>query len=235
MGIDITALDAILMSQKTVCKKDRMLTLGRQHVHIDSNTFDSVIYKHGINPSGFYSYNSETMFEKLGYAEVDSLDYSSYEGATIIHDMNTKIQVSKQYNYIYDGGTIEHIFNTPQVLENVIDLLDVGGLFCSVTCNNNLSGHGFYQFSPKIFLSSFTKKYGMELVSLYIAQVGSEYQSWIDVMSYGSDNTGRNTSNFNSSNMVYIITLAKKISNDRVSLIAVPPQQHSYNEIDWKR
>jgi hypothetical protein len=30
MGIDITALDAILMSQKTVCKKDRMFDASVQ-------------------------------------------------------------------------------------------------------------------------------------------------------------------------------------------------------------
>lgn len=235
MGIDYTSLEAILLSQKNVTKKDRMLTLGRQHVHIDQATFDHTIRNNRTDPSGFYSYNSENMFHKLGFGKVDSLDYSDYEGATIIHDMNKKIEVKTPYDYIYDGGTIEHVFNTAQVLENVIDLLEVGGIFCSVTCNNNLSGHGFYQFSPEFFLSSFTRKYGMELLSLHLAQVNSDPSSWLDVKSYGSDSTGRNMSKFDSTNMVYIVAVAKKISCQRESLIQIPPQQHSYEDIDWKQ
>jgi hypothetical protein len=235
MGIDYTSLEAILLSQKYLIKKNKMLTLGKQHIHIDKSTFDSILYKNGIVSSNFYSPNSETMFEKLGFFKIDSLDYSSYEGATIVHDMNIKTNITQKYDYIYDGGTIEHIFNTPQVLDNIINLLDVDGVFCSVTCNNNLSGHGFYQFSPELFLSSFTQKYGMELLSLKIAKVGSGSESWIDVMYYGSDGTGRNTSRFDSTNMVYIITIARKVSNDRASLIYDPPQQYSYNKIDWKK
>jgi len=235
MGIDYTSLEAILLSQKTVTKKDRMLTLGRQHMHLSQETFDSTIRNTGIDFSGVYSYNSEAMFHKLGFQEVDSLDYSDYEGATIIHDLNKKIEAKRKYNYIYDGGTIEHIFNIAQVLENVIDLLEVDGVFCSVTCNNNLSGHGFYQFSPEFFLSSFTRKYGMELLSLYLAQVNSGVSSWLDVKSYGSDGTaGRNMSKFDSTNTVYIVAVAKKISCERESLLQTPPQQHSYKDIDWK-
>ena len=64
---------------------------------------------------------------------------------------------SKKYQYIYDGGTIEHIFNIPQVIENIIDILDINGLFVSITCNNNFSGHGIYQFSPEFFLAVFSE------------------------------------------------------------------------------
>ena len=235
MGIDYTGLHAILLSQKNLINKNRMLTMGRQHIHLDQNTFDSIVRNSEIDLSGSYSYNSEIMFRKLGFGEVDSLDYSDYEGATFIHDMNKQIKIKKTYDYIYDGGTIEHVFNTGQFLENVIDLLEVGGVFCSVTCNNNFSGHGFYQFSPEFFLSCFTKNYGMSLLSLYLAQVDTEISSWLDVKTYGSDNTGRNITKFDSINPVYIITVAKKISCERESLIKIPPQQYSYKEIDWKR
>ena len=62
-----------------------------------------------------------------------------------------KNKVNKKFDFILDGGTIEHIFNCPQVLDNIIYLLEIEGILCSITCNNNFSGHGFYQFSPDFF------------------------------------------------------------------------------------
>ena len=50
-------------------------------------------------------------------------------------------------------------------------LLEIDGIFCSVTCNNNFSGHGMYQFSPEFFLSTLTPKYGMEIKELFIAKI----------------------------------------------------------------
>ena len=46
---------------------------------------------------------------------------------------------------------MEHIFDVRQVLQNVGDMLRVGGLYVGTTSANNLLGHGFYQFSPELF------------------------------------------------------------------------------------
>lgn len=173
-------------------------------------------------------------FSKLGFKKIDSIDASSYEGATIIQDLNSQISIRNQYYYIYDGGTSEHVFNAPQVMQNVIDMLSINGVYCSVTCNNNFSGHGFYQYSPEFFLSVFRPKYGMELISLHLARVNTLSNNWIDVKSYGEDNTGRNTKKFEDTSMVYIVAISRKISDDRLSLIVNPPQQNSYENIDWK-
>lgn len=61
-------------------------------------------------------------------------------------------------------------------------MLDIDGLFVSVTCNNNFSGHGMYQFSPEFFLSSLNKKYGMEIEAIYIGKVHTKFEEWIDVL-----------------------------------------------------
>jgi len=98
----------------------------------------------------------------------------------------------------------------PQLFENIINLLDIDGIFCSVTVNNNFSGHGFYQYSPEFFLSIFTHKYGMEIINLYIAKPNSEFNTWIDVNNFNKDCGGRNCASFNTTEPVYIITIAKK-------------------------
>ena len=231
----MTALEAVFLSQISCgIKKDYMLTLGRQGLHISSDTLKQFAQKYNItlNNNAYNTY-CENMFKDLGFLQIDSIDYSAYENASIIHDMNTPIkdELKNKYQYIYDGGTIEHIFNTPQVCENIINLLDIGGILLSVTCNNNLSGHGIYQFSPEFFLSAFAEKYGMRVKAIYLAEVNTEIDKWILCNSH---NGWRNMTKFNNNNEVYIITIAEKLSNDRQSVITNSPQQFSYEHVDWK-
>ncbi len=236
MGIDSTSLEAILISQSYVMNRSRMLMLGKQGIHTFPQKVDYLLDKYSLfSLKGRYVWGwSEPLFRDLGYEIVESLDNSAYEGASRIHNMNREIPAPvARYDYIYDGGTIEHIFNTPQVCENVINSLEIGGIFCSVTANNNLSGHGIYQFSPEFFLSAFNSKYGMETLEMYIGLVGTERESWIDVNSYKRGNGGRNCAKFSSPGDVYIITIARKISDERLSLITDSPHQYSYEELDW--
>ena len=236
MGIDYTGLEAILVAFKYAQKKKNALTLGRQGIHIPRDTVDYFLRKYDLGHlAGRYEWGyCEPLLKDMGFENVDSVDVSSYEDASIIHNMNPPIPRNfKEYDFIYDGGTFEHIFNTPQVCENIINMLSIGGIFCSVTCNNNLSGHGIYQFSPEFFLSAFSKRYGMEIQQLYLAQVNSEIHEWIDVNDFNHKNGGRNCSKFESLREVYIITIIKKLTNDRDNLITNSPNQYSYENIEW--
>jgi hypothetical protein len=238
MGIDNTCLELILCSQKYVTNRGKLLTLGRQGIHAAPPVVDTLLDKYDIPYlKGRYVWGwSEPLFEGLGFAKIDSIDQSNYEGASRIHNMNTPLAIPvERYDYIYDGGTIEHIFNTTQVCENIINSLEMGGIFCSVTCNNNLSGHGIYQFSPEFFLSAFRPKYGMEILELYIGVVGTTKEAWINVHSFNREGGGRNCAKFNTTQDVYILTIARKVSDERKSLITDSPQQYSYEQIYWKQ
>ena len=244
MGIDKTALELILLSQnyiKHTANKANILTLGRQQIHIFKSDVNHLLNKYNFNSltNKFCMPDySENLFKNLfeerwKYHEitVDSIDNSNYEGASIIRNMNTPFNLSKKYQYIYDGGTIEHIFNIPQVIENIINMLDINGIFVSITCNNNFSGHGIYQFSPEFFLSSFNEKYGMQIEAMYLGKVHTPFEEWIDVNDYKG---GRNCTKFDGSEPVYILTIARKKSNERENLIYNSPHQYSYEKCDWK-
>lgn len=88
-----------------------------------------------------------------GAKSVDEFDASPYEGAKIVHDMNKPIgdEHKGKYNILFEGGSLEHIFDIRQALQNISDMLAIDGLFLASTCANNLLGHGFYQFSPELF------------------------------------------------------------------------------------
>ena len=236
MGLDYTGTEAVLNSLKFINNKKNAITLGRQEIHINYNIIDNFLDKYLLSnfKNKKYSGFCETFLRDIiGFESIDSIDNSNYEGASIIHNMNNPIPNNlKKYDFVLDLGTIEHIFNVPQVCENIINLLNIGGIFLSVTTNNNFSGHGIYQFSPEFYLSAFSKKYGMEIQKLYLAKVNSGIESWINVNTYGNY---RNEYKFEGNEKVYIIAIVKKISNERENLILNSPNQFSYEEIEWKR
>jgi len=94
------------------------------------------------------------LFALLGFASCDSADIDSFEGATIIHDFNhpgLAAAAGKQFDFIFDGGTIEHVFHVPNMMRNIYDTLKVGGFVMHAAPSNNHCDHGFYQFSPTFF------------------------------------------------------------------------------------
>ena len=238
MGVDFTSLELILNSLKYVKNKRNVLTLGRQNIYVNSQYSNYMLHKHGIHHMydklvHVYGF-SEVLFEELGFEHCDSMDCEDAgDHPTIIHDLNRPVpKDAKKYDFIFDGGTTEHIYNTPQVCENIINSLEIGGIYCASVPNNNQSGHGIYQFSPEFFLSSYREKYGMEIKELHIAQHGTEKKHWKDVNNFNEEGDGRNISKFISDHPVMINVIAQKISNDRKSLITDSPQQFSY-ERDW--
>ncbi len=95
----------------------------------------------------------EALFVALGFDELESMDYSNYEGCTIVHDLNkdVPIQYHDRYDLIFDGGTSEHIFDLPKVLENYNKMLKRGGRIIHAAPSSNHVDHGFYMFSPTLF------------------------------------------------------------------------------------
>jgi len=172
----------------------------------------------------------------LGFYSIESIDCSAYEHATIVHNLNLPIPetLKNKYTYIYDGGTTEHCFHTPQVFQNIIDMLQVGGVICSIVPNNNQSGHGLYQFSPEFFLSVFAEKYGMKVLEMYIAVSKSDRSTWIDVNWVKTAQLGRQQAKFDTNEEVFVITVAEKINVSEYTLNSDPPNQYSYEHIDWK-
>lgn len=237
MGIDATALESILISLRHVKSHSAMLTLGRQGIHIPQHICNLFLRKYNLelDPSYYQAY-SEAFFQALGFHSIESIDNSAYEQATMVHNMNFPIPetLKDKYAYIYDGGTTEHCFHTPQVFQNIIDMLNVGGIVCSVVPNNNQSGHGLYQFSPEFFLSVFAEKYGMKVHEMYIAVSKSDRSTWIDVNSVKDCQFGRQQARFSTNEEVYVIVVAQKIRVSDHTLCSDPPNQYSYEEMEWK-
>lgn len=105
-------------------------------------------YKETIQDDGY----CETLMRRLGFGEMETMDFSDYEGATILQDLNKPVPeaLHGQFDFIFDGGTIEHVFDVPQALRNVFHLLKPGGRFVSANGMNGWLAHGLYQFNPEL-------------------------------------------------------------------------------------
>jgi SAM-dependent methyltransferase len=122
--------------------------------------------------------NADLVFRILGASRIDSIDNSDYEGANMIHDLNTSIPDSlvEQYDLVYDGGTLEHVYQFPTAFENCLRMVKPGGQFMLEKPANGLCGHGIYQFSPELFFRAFALQYGFELVRIFLCTDRGEYQ-----------------------------------------------------------
>jgi len=74
-----------------------------------------------------------------------------------------------------DGGTLEHVFNLPVALENVMRMTNIGGDLLLTPPANNHCGHGFYQLSPELFFRVFVRENGFELMRIYMHTGGKSY------------------------------------------------------------
>jgi len=107
----------------------------------------------------------------LGVSVLSIMDYSPYEGANIVHDLNQPVpeNLHSRFDAVIEAGSLEHIFNFPAAIANLMKMVKVGGSIFIAVPANNLCGHGFYQFSPEIMFRIFTQENGFEVkeVALY--------------------------------------------------------------------
>lgn len=117
------------------------------------------------NPDDIYS---ERFFEKLGFSSVDSMDYSEFEGASIVHDLTKPCpaDLKERFDVIYDGGTCEHIFDLPKAYDNIHKMLKPGGVLIGHSPCNNWINHAFYQFTPEMIYGHWENAMGYEVLEL---------------------------------------------------------------------
>jgi len=125
----------------------------------------------------FHDFADEFLSRILGAEQVSIVDYSTYENATIVHDMNSPIPelFFNTFDAVIDGGTLEHVFNVPVALQNLANVTKPGGSIFITVPSNNLCGHGLYQFSPELFFRYFSEENGFQLkgISLFESKFSS--------------------------------------------------------------
>ena len=172
MGCPLPVLHYLAREHRRKPFAGPVLTLGRQCVYA---TFDEVVRMlraEGITPHPLPNGMSErtnlpgwragpeaaftsdhAFFQALAGLDTVALDSSDYEQAEIIWDLNRPVppELHGRFGVIFDGGTLEHIFDTRLALENIARMLKPGGRAIHTNPASNYLAHGFYQFSPTLY------------------------------------------------------------------------------------
>lgn len=165
MGFSKSCCSLFLELKKKNKLGGKILQLGRQWVfftyedllkkarkcNITLNVPTKIVLSHEQYYRNLKYIDDNTLFEALGFSQVDSLDYFNNENPTFVHDLNLPVPeyLHNKYDVILDGGTSEHIFNFPQVLKNIYMMLKNDGIVIHAACPiNNHVDHGYYMFSP---------------------------------------------------------------------------------------
>lgn len=148
MGISVQTAQFLRMALSRGVSFKRTLTLGRQY-----------IYGEG------HERPADDLFRELGADKLDALDASSFEGASVIHDLNEPMpeQLKGQFSVVFDGGTLEHVFNAGWAVRHCLELVAPGGHYIAASPGNNQMGHGFYQFSPEFYYRVLSRDVGFEV------------------------------------------------------------------------
>ncbi len=183
MGIAKGSASLLIELTTQIKLHGRICQLGRQALYISKSQFLEISRKLGFEPSQaelgdvtIEKFDDVAFFKLLGFQQVNSLDYSNCENPTYIIDFNNSLpeKFNAFYDAVYDGGTLEHIFNIPQCLKNIHFMLKEGGLVIHGSPSTNHVDHGFYMFSPTIFYDWYRAN-NWEIITSYIFEYEAEH------------------------------------------------------------
>ncbi len=248
MGIARGSVKLLIQEAKRRPFQGRVLTLGKQDVWIDQSELEKIgkqlqfelVSCPGIDPraqkpdlrkQGFIS--DIYLLSRLGFSDVRSLDFSNYENADYVFDLNQPNPLPELINgfdFILDGGTFEHVFHLPNAFQAVFQMLRLNGRIFHVSPSSNHIDHGFYMFSPTLFWDYYhANKYDLnEFLILrhnwaqtYPIQAYKYQSGCLNTVSYGGLDRA----------MYAIHCVATKTTQSTADAI---PQQFSYQEKAWK-
>jgi len=229
MGVNSDYLRFMCGAVKGGAKLGRTLTLGRQQ-YFDHAACRQVLKEYGYpvdNHQGTPGYADE-VFKTMGVQQLESIDYSAYEHATIIHDMNQPIpgELENAFDFIYDGGTLEHVFNIAVALKNCQLMVKPGGYILLTLVTNNYMGHGFYQFSPDFLFANFNTSTGFEILSSVLLEE-SRSSRWYELRN--PEDVGSRVCLVNQVPTIILALVRKKTTTQSTK----PPLQSDYVSV-WE-
>ena len=185
MGLNISTAVNIIDCTKNITKKN-VLCLGEQNFGytVADLLASKTKYGHNVNLDAFkkldprQKLSQKLFFNTIGFQEVDTLDVDDYEGANIIFDLNkdkTPSSLINKYNFIYDGGTLEHVFNLGNALKHLTRITkDRGVIFHCNPCNGYID-HGFFQISPTLYFDYYlTNNYKILYAGIIEQSIGKK-------------------------------------------------------------
>lgn len=181
------------------------LTIGRLNNLLEKEDFKLLNIQIDQNV-----YADKLLKQHFNLLSLNALDYSSFEDADIIHDLNIPLENSnKQFNTIIDFGTSEHVFNVTECLKNISNLCKINGHIVHCLPANNNCGHGFWQFSPELFFNIYDNTNGFDETEIFLINLFDK-KNWYKI---NKQKIGERLE-LNSKEPLYLLIKTKKIGKN---------------------
>lgn len=232
MGIDIQQARFLFHARDHGVRYEQVGVLGRQLVMASKEQLAEWLgteEQAGAAPareavSGLAGKFAEPFLEFLGAKNIVSFDASDYESATVVHDFNEPLpeRFDRQFDAVVDSGSLEHIFNFPVAIKNLMRMVRPGGHLLIMTPANNFCGHGFYQFSPELFYRLLSEANGFAVRRMLVAESFPDAYWW----EVPDPAAVRRRVSFENRYWTHLYVIAQRVADKPI--LAMPPQQSDY-------
>ena len=201
MGLSTAAVRFLIREHQRRPLCGSVLTLGRQCVYATYPQLLKICREQGITPVELspgdlvttnipswqgtnlkHNASDISFFRMLGADQALALDYSDFERAEIVADLNQPLpdDLYGRFEVIVDSGTLEHIFDTRAALMNIGNMLRPQGRIIHMSPCNNYANHGFYQISPTLLIDYYRENGFKDVRAWVAAETAREYaaSSW---------------------------------------------------------
>lgn len=233
MGIHTQLARALIAARAAGADFTRTLMLGRLRLYATPEQIGQFLEAYGLPGDASTlagATYAEPFLQLLGAQQVDALDASDFEGASLIHDLNQPVPSDwhQRYDLVLDGGTMEHVFHFPTALQSAMQLVREGGSLFLCLPANNFSGHGFYTFSPELFYSALTEDNGYRVERMLLAEYYPD-SPWYEVRSPRA--AGKRVMIVSDGQQAHLMVHARR--TQVVPLFQKAPQQSDY-QAAWR-
>ena len=169
MGIDRSAALMLAWAKQSGVDFSSTITLGKQKNYIPPDIKRKMRKWMEFSNKALSDTYIDQLIHELGSESVESMDYSEYEGASLIHDLNESLPdpYVEKFSLVIDSGTCEHISDIKNAVSCVKSMVKNQGHVIMISPANNWLGHGYYQLSPEFAFQNFSQ--GFEIIGVYIS------------------------------------------------------------------
>ncbi len=185
MGLGLGAITLLLEEDRRRPLLGRILTLGRQTVSPSPQRLAEILTRFGKPVPVGGVVDDEALFHAIGFSEVVSVDVNDFEHPTQLLDLNepeTPADLVGGFDVVLDGGTLEHVFHLPNALAQIGRMVKPGGRIIHFAPSSNYFDHGFYMFSPTLFVDYYRAN-GGQIETAKIIRHRADNARW-DIFDY---------------------------------------------------
>jgi len=260
MGFNKHNLELLLSENAYQRLQGKYLSLGKQTITIGRAECEELLRKYAVDEDtirDLYAGNDldtttrhgrghiydHQLIEAVTDCQYSCLDVSEYEGADIIHDMNTPVSGSlvEQYDFIFNGSCLDNVFDPVTFLVNTSKMLKPGG---RIIHNENSGSHpgAYLMLSSEWFFSyySINNFTDCKVYALHANQPGK------DRFTYGGDlfqwkpfytpsaNYSHSKAFESIKGMLHSIVIAEKGIDSTANIYPIQSQYLDQNCVDWR-